>query len=126
MNKLKLLSIFAAFYGFMALAAGCAAEPAKTADPAAAEFIQQKDDGYRGIWYMNQPTQDEYKFKYSGGLGTYPQQHIPMAWYCKEVNKTFFCYGGTVAHKPGDKQVLLHMVSYFDHATRKVPRPTIL
>ena len=27
-------------------------------------------DGFRGIWYANQPSGDEYRFKYSGGLGT--------------------------------------------------------
>ena len=85
-----------------------------------------KDDGYRGIWYFNQASNDEYKFKYSGGFATYPQQHIPIAIYCKAVNKTFFVYGGTTARKAVDKQELLHMVSYFDHATGKVPRPTIL
>jgi hypothetical protein len=85
-----------------------------------------KDDGYRGIWYFNQPSKDEYKYKYSGGFATYPQQQEPMAIYSKEANKTFFCYGGTTAQKAGDPQVLLHMVSYYDHATGKVPRPTIL
>jgi hypothetical protein len=85
-----------------------------------------KDDGYRGIWYFNQPTKDEYKFKYSGGMATYPQQHIPIAIYRKEVDKTFFVYGGTTAREGRGKQELLHMVSYFDHATGKVPRPTIL
>lgn len=79
-------------------------------------------DGYRGIWYANQPSNDEYKYKYSGGFATYPQQHIPIAVYSKEADKTFFCYGGTV---PG-KRELLHMVSYFDHRTGEVPRPTIL
>ncbi len=91
-----------------------------------AEFIQCKDDGYRGVWYMNQPTKDEYKFKYSGGMATYPQQHEPIAIYSKAANKTFFCYGGTTARAATDKQELLHMVSYFDHRTGKVPRPTIL
>lgn len=91
-----------------------------------AEFIQRKDDGYRGVWYMNQPTKDEYKFKYSGGMATYPQQHAPIAIYSAKVNKTFFCYGGTTARSASDKQELLHMVSYFDHRTGKVPRPTIL
>jgi len=81
-----------------------------------------KDDGYRGLWYANQPSGDEYKFKYSGGLGTYPQQHRPLAYYSAEANKTFFCYGGTVK----GKQELLHMVSYYDHETGKVPRPRIL
>lgn len=85
-----------------------------------------KADGYRGIWYFNQPTKDEYKFKYSGGMATYPQQHIPIAIYSKTANKTFFCYGGTTARDGQGKQELLHMVSYFDHATGKVPRPTIL
>ena len=30
--------------------------------------INQKADGYRGIWYMNQPVDNEYAFKYSGGF----------------------------------------------------------
>ncbi len=88
--------------------------------------ILGKGDGYRGVWYMNQPSGDEYKYKYSGGFATYPQQQVPIAIYCKEVNKTFFCYGGTTATNDSDKQELLHMVSYFDHATGMVPRPTIL
>jgi hypothetical protein len=81
-----------------------------------------RDTGYRGIWYMNQPQDDEYRYKYSGGFATYPQQHIPMAVYAPAVNKTFFCYGGT---RPGEQR-LLHMVSYFDHVTSTVPRPVIL
>lgn len=83
-------------------------------------------DGYRGIWYFNQPSKDEYRYKYSGGFATYPQQHAPIAIYCAAAKKTFFVYGGTTAEKPGDKQQLLHMVSYFDHATSTVPRPAIL
>lgn len=79
------------------------------------------DDGYRGIWYSNQPT-DEYHFKYSGGMATYPQQLMPMAVYSEEAKKTFFVYGGV---KEGGKE-LLHMVSYFDHQTGTVPRPRIL
>ncbi|MCX7818737.1 MAG: BNR repeat-containing protein [Kiritimatiellae bacterium] len=84
------------------------------------------DDGYRGIWYFNQPTRDEYRYKYSGGMATYPQQHVPIAIYCAEVRKTFFVYGGTTARAPGDRQELLHMISYFDHETGRVPRPRIL
>src|SRR5258707_8623244 len=83
-------------------------------------------DGYRGIWYMNQPSQDQYKYKYSGGFATYPQQHVPIAIYSKAANKPFFCYGGTTARHATDKQELLQMVSYFDHNTGKVPRPAIL
>ena len=84
--------------------------------------VFRKDDGYRGIWYCNQKLQNEYVYKYSGGLGTYCAKHIPFAYYAKQVNKTFFCYGG--AKK--DQNVLLHMVSYYDHNTGLVPRPTIL
>lgn len=80
------------------------------------------DDGYRGIWYSNQETGDEYVYKYSGGLGTYCAKHSPFAIYSAKVNKTFFCYGGTVK----DKRELLEMVSSYDHATGTVPRPTIL
>lgn len=82
-----------------------------------------KDDGYRGIWYMNQPLESIYKYKYSGGLGTYCAKHKPFAIYCDKVGKTFFCYGGTT--RDSNRQ-LIHMVSYFDHKTKMVPRPTIL
>jgi hypothetical protein len=85
--------------------------------------INGKDTGYRGIWYMNQPSGDEYVYKYSGGLGTYCAKHKPFAVYCDKVKKTFFCYGGTT--KDSNRK-LLHMVSYYDHNTGKVPRPTIL
>lgn len=84
--------------------------------------LNTKDDGYRGIWYSDQPSNDEYMFKYSGGLGTYPANHYPFSIYVKEVNKTFFCYGGT--DKAG--QTLLHAVSYFDHSNKTVPKPTIV
>jgi hypothetical protein len=83
---------------------------------------QSKDDGYRGVWYYNQPSGDQYVYKYSGGFATYPQQQLPIAYYSQKANKTFFCYGGRLK----DKNVLLHMVSYYDHATGQVPRPTIL
>ncbi|MFB3827890.1 MAG: BNR-4 repeat-containing protein [Bryobacteraceae bacterium] len=81
-----------------------------------------RDTGYRGIWYYNQPSNDQYAYKYSGGFATYPQQQSPIACYAKAANKTFFVYGGTVE----GKQELLHMVSYYDHATGQVPRPRIL
>ena len=85
--------------------------------------INEKDTGYRGIWYMNQPSGDEYVYKYSGGLGTYCAKHKPFAVYCEKVDKTFFCYGGTTTDS---NRRLIHMVSYFDHKTGIVPRPTIL
>lgn len=88
----------------------------------ASGVVLPKADGYGGIWYSNQPQGDEYVYKYSGGLGTYCAKHSPFAVYAEEANKTFFCYGGT------DKAdgSLLHMVSYYDHATGTVPRPRIL
>jgi len=93
----------------------CAAAPPVT--------LNARDDGYRGIWYMNQPSGDKYVYKYSGGLGTYCAKHKPFAVYCRQVHKTFFCYGGTTTDS---NRRLLHMVSYYDHKTHMVPRPTIL
>ncbi|MGF1923495.1 MAG: BNR-4 repeat-containing protein, partial [Bacteroidia bacterium] len=86
------------------------------------QTLNIKDEGYRSIWYSNEPSKDEYVYKYSGGLGTYPANHYPFSIYVEKVNKTFFCYGGT--DKSG--KTLLHAVSYFDHQTGKVPKPTIV
>jgi len=81
----------------------------------------RKEDGYRGIWYtLGQKL--EYGDKYSGGLGTYTANHVPMAVYVKEADKTFFVYGGT---KPGERH-LLDMVSYYDHARGVLPRPVVV
>jgi hypothetical protein len=49
--------------------------------------LNEKDTGYRGIWYMNQPSGDEYVYKYSGGLGTYCAKHKPFAVYCDKVKQ---------------------------------------
>ncbi|MHC4671906.1 MAG: BNR-4 repeat-containing protein [Planctomycetota bacterium] len=72
---------------------------------------------------MNQPSHDEYVYKYSGGLGTYCAKHKPFAIYCDKVKKTYFCYGGTTNDSHSK---LIHMVSYYDHKTQMVPRPTIV
>lgn len=85
--------------------------------------LNQKDDGYRGIWYSCGEVDSIYKYKYSGGLGTYCAKHRPFAVHCEEADKTFFCYGGTTKHSHRE---LLHMVSYYDHQTGMVPRPTVL
>ena len=79
-------------------------------------FFGAKDDGYRGLWY-------KCGYAYSGGLGTYCAKHRPFAVYCEAADKTFFCYGGTTRDS---YTRLLHMVSYYDHRTGLVPRPTIL
>lgn len=107
-------------------AAAAAPAPVRVAAAPMTGGKLQPDDGYRGIWYYNQATKDEYKFKYSGGFATYPYQHNPISIYCKEVDKTFFVYGGTTARNAKDPQELLHMVSYYDHKTGQVPRPRIL
>ncbi len=87
-----------------------------------AKLLNQTDEGFRGIWYMNTRLKNEYKFKYSGGLGTYPANHYPFSVYAPEVKKTFFCYGGT----DESNTTLLHQVSYYDHVTNEVARPTIV
>ncbi|MCS7237869.1 MAG: BNR repeat-containing protein [Thermoguttaceae bacterium] len=87
-----------------------------------AVWLCTKEDGYRGIWYCNEKQDNDYVFKYAGGLGTYSAHHYPFAIYVPAVNKTFFCYGGAAK----EKNELVHMVSYFDHRTRQVPRPTAL
>lgn len=82
-----------------------------------------KMDGYRGIWYYNQPSGDEYVYKYSGGLGTYTEKHVPLAFYSKEADKTFFVYGGSSG---GEKPHLVLMAGYYDHKTGMVPKPTVV
>jgi hypothetical protein len=81
----------------------------------------EKADGYRGIWFTL-GQRSEYGDKYSGGLGTYTAKHIPLAIYSPEAKKTFFVYGGS----RGGERYLLAMVSYYDHQTGQVPRPTIV
>jgi hypothetical protein len=81
-----------------------------------------KADGYKGIWFtLGQFS--EFGDKYSGGLGTYTANHIPIAIYSPEVNKTFFVYGGTTSK---EERHLLIMISYYDHHKRVVPRPVIV
>ncbi len=81
--------------------------------------VGTRHDGYRGIWFMDQPQADEYRYKYSGGFATYPQQHVPIAVYAPAVHRTYFVYGG----REKDRNTLTNMVSYYDHATGEVPQP---
>ncbi len=81
-----------------------------------------KGDGYKGLWFeLNQKY--EYGDKYSGALGTYTAKHVPLAIYAKEVDKTFFVYGGTRAQ---DRRYLLCMIGEFDHKTGMVSKPTVV
>jgi len=81
------------------------------------------DGGYHGIWYADLESGDEYKYLYySGGLGTGTAKHIPMAYYAGEVNRTFFCWGGTT----GGSNALCSMAAWYDHASGVVSRPTVV
>lgn len=87
-----------------------------------AKEMNTKANGFKGIWYMNQPSNDKYVYKYSGGMATYTAKHQPLAVYAKEVDKTFFCFGGT----DEGNTTLFHNVSYYDHKKKRVANPTIL
>lgn len=93
-----------------------------------ARLLNKRADGFNGIWYMidgageKGKVSNEYLYKYSGGLGTYPSNHYPFSVYVPEVKKTFFCYGGT----DEIRKSLIHTVSYFDHKTGKVARPVMV
>lgn len=91
-----------------------------------ADFTPRPWDGYRGIWYMNQPTGDAHRYKYSGGFATYPQWHLPMAVYAAAAHKTFFVLGGSNGNVSERQDALVHLVGYFDHRTREVSRPVRL
>ncbi|HNX79375.1 MAG TPA: BNR-4 repeat-containing protein [Prolixibacteraceae bacterium] len=79
-------------------------------------------DGYRGIWFeLNQKY--PYGDKYSGGLGTYTADHIPMAIYVEEVNKTFFVYGGTTSET---ERHLLCMIGCYDHTRNRLQKPVVV
>lgn len=108
------------------------------AEPAAPKV--RRCDGYQGIWFTlgqfygpgeagkpygraSAKPVFPYGDKYSGGLGTYTAKHTPLAIYCAAVDKTFFVYGGTTG--PHDRH-LLCMISYYDHATGRVPRPVVV
>ena len=102
----------------LALAAAAPKAPAKPDD-----LVAQVGDGYRGIWYMNQPVKSDYRYKYSGGFATYPQQHVPIAIYVASQRKTFFVFGGSAGRISEAQDELQHYVSYYDHETGTVPRP---
>lgn len=89
----------------------------------AQETKSEKANGYRGIWYFIGPTKNEYAYKYSGGLGTYPANHYPFSVYAASANKTFFCYGGVT---DSSSRELCHMIGVFDHKTGMVSKPTLL
>jgi hypothetical protein len=97
---------------------GIAAAQEPLADQTPARTI----DGYKGIWF-DLGQKSEFGSKYSGGLGTYTAKHHPLAVYAPAARKTFFVYGGTTR---ADARHLLAMVSYYDHRTKRVPKPVVV
>ncbi len=88
-------------------------------------------DSYIGMWHKQGAFFPTYGPKYGGGLCTYNAKHRPLAVYAPEVNKTFFCWGGASPENYKRERYfdfqagnLWHMVSYFDHNTGMVPKPT--
>ena len=78
--------------------------------------------GYRGIWFtLGQVS--AFGDKYSGGLGTYTANHVPIAVYAPKADKTFFVYGGTTA---ADQRHLLCMAGWYDHKSGEVPKPVVV
>jgi hypothetical protein len=93
---------------------------------AAGDLTPKPWDGYRGIWYMNQPLESDHAYKYSGGFATYPQWHLPVAIHAETARKTFFVLGGSNGNTSERNDQLVHLVGYFDHRTGEVSRPVRL
>lgn len=86
------------------------------------ESLNSTVNGYKGIWFeLNQKYQ--HGDKYSGALGTYSAKHAPLAIYSKEVDKTFFVYGGT---REENERYLLCMIGEFNHKTEMLSKPTLV
>ena len=89
--------------------------------------------GYRGIWYGNQPTDPPVFWKYSGGLATYPQQHVPVAIYSPGAKRTYIAFGAVredrlgADHRPRSGGELagetVCAVGYYDHEAKRFARP---
>ncbi len=100
---MKLLALLLLLAALSLLESSAGEIPAGQATPA----VTPHADGFRGIWFtLGQKS--EHGDKYSGGLGTYTANHVPMAHYVKKVNRTYFTWGGTPA---GDQRRLQILVS---------------
>ena len=95
-----------------------------------------KAEEFRGLWYANTPLDSPYRYKYSGGLGTYCCKHRSMAIYSARADKTFFVWGGRDTDGAVDEPAVLsnargagqalHMISWYDHATKRLGEPITL
>ena len=92
------------------------------ADSYSQDLSNSKINGYKGIWFELMQKY-EYGDKYSGSLGTYTAKHSPLAIYAKEVDKTFFVFGGTLSE---NERYLLCMIGEFSHKTGMVSKPTVV
>ena len=79
-------------------------------------------DGYRGIWFTL-GQRSTYGDKYSGGLGTYTANHMPVAIYDRQSHRTYFVYGGS--RREGERHLYI-MISYYDHRKRVMPKPVVV
>lgn len=95
--------------------------------------LNGKDTGYRGIWYMNQPSGDEYVYKYSGGLGTYCAKHKPLAVYRRQRTKSYIrppalectpCILCIVARRTRPQAIAIQSVLLGQSRQRPNPAPT--
>lgn len=90
--------------------------------PAVVSGQNERAPGYMSLWSKwGFPL--EYGYKYSGGMATFSSQHKPLAIYSKECGKTFFVFNGTSSSRESHLQI---MISYYDHKTKKVPKPVIV
>jgi hypothetical protein len=120
MCEMLLLAVALCVLGLARPSTSVAAGPKKAPDDPG--LAGTRIDGYRGIWF----TLGQFSAmgdKYSGGLGTYTANHVPIAVYAPAVDKTFFVYGGTTA---ADQRHLLCMAGWYDHKTGRVPRPIVV
>jgi hypothetical protein len=93
-----------------------------TVTPESTVFQPALADGFKGIWYYNEPVSGPYPYKYAGGYATCCQQIRPLAQYSETANKTYFVYGGSDAQN----STLYECIAYYDHTTGQVCRPRIL
>ncbi len=115
-KRYLILTLIALVFAFTTPTVMCAVEGKNTSSEI------RRIDGYKGIWF-DLGQKSEFGSKYSGGLGTYPAKHRPLAVYAPAVDKTFFVYGGTTDK---NERHLLAMISYFDHKTKTVPKPVVV
>ena len=110
-----IIPLFACLLGVLSML-----PPASAAEKSSTE--NQPADGYRGIWYSIGQSKG-FGPKYSGGLGTYPANMVPMACYDAASHTTFFVYGGTTTTSQTDLQI---MIGAFHHDDGTVARPTTI